>query len=105
MIQRKEKKVKKKQMINDLPDELLFMIFTYLDIEKLDILNLRFISIKINKLLLLNITLNKYPNLNNNSFFRKCVRKRIFNREVKDRLEKINNNYEKNLFGMLLEGD
>ena len=33
-------------MINDLPDELLFMIFTYLDIEKLDILNLRFISIK-----------------------------------------------------------
>ena len=93
------------QKLSSLPNDLLILIFTFLDIENVDILILRKVSISINKLLLKNISVNHYPFLKNNSFFRKSVRKRIFNKEIKKKWNKANDMYEKTVFDMLLTGN
>jgi hypothetical protein len=95
--------IKNPKKIDKLPTDLLIVIFSYLNIEDIDILTARIVCTSFNGILSLELSLNKYPKLYNSSFFKKCVRTRIFNEEMKWR--HINTVYEKKNFNMLIDGN
>lgn len=104
-MMKKKQYLKNPKRINGLPNDLLIVIFSYLNIQDIDILMTRIVCTRFNIILSSTLTLHTYPKLYNNSFFKKSVRVRIFNKEMKRKWDHINTIYEKKKFNMLIDGN
>jgi hypothetical protein len=93
--------------MNKLPEDCLIEIYKYLDILSYEIIYIKTTSKFFNTFSRKKITkkINNYINLENESFFQKTVRTHIFQKELRKRLINTNNEYERDTWMMLIEGN
>ena len=93
--------------MKDLPEDCLIEIYKYLDILTYEIINLKSVSKFYNTFTKkkFNKYINKYTSLENKSFFQKSLRAHIFQGELRRRLFKTIDEYERDTWMMLIEGN
>jgi hypothetical protein len=93
--------------MDTIPEDCLIEIYKYLDILTYEIIYIKTTSKFFNTFTRKKLTkrINGYTNLENESFFQKSVRCHIFQKELKKKLLLTNNQYEKDIWMMLIEGN